>query len=485
MKQKFVFNIVFLLLVNLIIKPLWVLGIDRGVQVVVGAQQYGRYFALLNLSIIFNILLDVGLTNHHQRQVAADSRYYVLHFFPVTILKIMLGLLYVIVVYVMASFSGLSADEKILLLILLVNQFLLSFLLFLRANISGLQYFFSDSIFSVMDKTFMILFCGIILWTSWFPVSINLMLFSLMQTAAYLLTIVVALGYLLWRSRPQFIMPTFRDFFRIAHSTLPFSLLVLMMSIYYRIDSVMLKYMLPDGAEQAGIYAQGFRLLDAGSMLGALFAGLLIPMFAYQLSARQEVFSLFLLSANVMVFINTAIILGIFLSLYPLVTLLYKQHIRETVDILCWLMPAMWLVNLTYIMGAFLTAAGKLKELNSIALLGVISNVLLNMWWIPLKKAEGAAMTSMITQIMVLLLHGKVIFTEQIVLYREYIRKNIVFILLSVLIGVGLINLSWPLIIKLSISLCALFLIGIYTGHVSIPEWRKYLQQLKQKGFFT
>jgi O-antigen/teichoic acid export membrane protein len=47
----------------------------------------------------------------------------------------------------------------------------------------------------------------------------------------------------------------------ILKKSAPFALLVLMMTFYYRIDSVMLERMLPNGSEQSGIYAMGFRFL--------------------------------------------------------------------------------------------------------------------------------------------------------------------------------------------------------------------------------
>ena len=51
------------------------------------------------------------------------------------------------------------------------------------------------------------------------------------------------------------------------------ALLILLMTLYYRIDTLMLERLLPDGARQAGLYAQGFRFVEALNMLGYLFAG--------------------------------------------------------------------------------------------------------------------------------------------------------------------------------------------------------------------
>ncbi|MDR0294977.1 MAG: hypothetical protein LBH91_02145, partial [Prevotellaceae bacterium] len=75
MKQRdFIFNILFLLFLNLLIKPFWILGIDRGVQNTVGAENYGIYFAVLSFTIMLNMLLDFGLTNFNNRNIAQNTQ---------------------------------------------------------------------------------------------------------------------------------------------------------------------------------------------------------------------------------------------------------------------------------------------------------------------------------------------------------------------------------------------------------------------------
>ena len=50
-----------------------------------------------------------------------------------------------------------------------------------------------------------------------------------------------------------------------------YALLFLLMSFYYRVDSVMIERLLPNGKEQAGVYAQGFRILEAAFNFALLF----------------------------------------------------------------------------------------------------------------------------------------------------------------------------------------------------------------------
>ncbi len=72
-RQSFLFNTLFALIVNFIFKPVWVFGIDRSVQNQIGSEEYGLYFAIFNYIYIFQILLDFGLQNFNQTEIAADN----------------------------------------------------------------------------------------------------------------------------------------------------------------------------------------------------------------------------------------------------------------------------------------------------------------------------------------------------------------------------------------------------------------------------
>jgi hypothetical protein len=62
MQKKFLTNLAFLLLLNFLIKPFYIFGIDRTVQNVVGATDYGLYYGLVNFTFLFNIIMDLGIS---------------------------------------------------------------------------------------------------------------------------------------------------------------------------------------------------------------------------------------------------------------------------------------------------------------------------------------------------------------------------------------------------------------------------------------
>ena len=99
MQKKFLANLSFLLLLNLLIKPFYILGIDAEVQNQVGADEYGLYFSILNFSFIFNILNDFGITNYNNRTIAQNVNALQSHFGKLMVSRIFLCLAYTAVTF--------------------------------------------------------------------------------------------------------------------------------------------------------------------------------------------------------------------------------------------------------------------------------------------------------------------------------------------------------------------------------------------------
>ncbi len=401
MKRKFITNLILLLFLNLLVKPFWIFGIDRTVQNVVGDENYGFYFALFNFSLILNILLDVGITSFNNRNIAQHNFLLSKHFSYLVSLKLLLAIAYTIVSLLIASIIGYNKLQIQLLLFLIFNQFLASFILYLRSNISALYLFRTDSLISVLDRTLMIAICSFLLFNNFLRQQFSIQWFVYAQTASYSITALITF-FIVLRKSGRFritIKPAFYLVF--LRKSYPYAILILLMALYNRIDSVMLERMLPGnrGQEQAGIYAQAFRLMDAISMVGVLFAGLLLPIFAKMIKQNQSVVPMVKLSYTLIII--PAIFLAVTSIYYDeeIMSALYTTNTVYSSNLLGILMIGYTGIATTYIFGTLLTANGSLKYLNIMALSGMIINVGLNIALIPRLEAYGSAYASMITQL--------------------------------------------------------------------------------------
>jgi O-antigen/teichoic acid export membrane protein len=178
MQKKFLTNLAILLLLNLLVKPFWMLGIERVVQNQVGNENYGEYFALFNFSFLFNIILDFGITNFNNKNIAQNNHLLTKHFSSLFVLKLILALIYILGSLVIGLAIGYDVRLTKLLLLLGFNQFLISMVLYLRSNLQGLHLFKTDSVVSVLDRIIMITVCAVVLWGKMFTIKMDIMLFA-------------------------------------------------------------------------------------------------------------------------------------------------------------------------------------------------------------------------------------------------------------------------------------------------------------------
>lgn len=405
MQKKFITNLGFIVLLNLLIKPFWVLGVGIGVQKAVGTAEYGVYFTMLNFSYLFHIFLDFGINNFQNRNISQNPKAAGQLLSSLSVVKLGFGLLFLVLVMTVGKYvMHYPADYSHLLLIVGINQVLLSIVLFLRANLAGLQFFKVDSFISILDRLLMIAICGVLLWGGVTDIPFQIEWFAYAQGAAYGATIVVALVILLWEAKVKFQKPEFEILPPIVRKSIPYALLTLIMTVYYRIDVIMIEELLPDGVKEAGIYAQGYRLPEMASMFALLFATLLLPMFSKMVAKKEQIVELMSLAFRLL--ITPAIIAGILISFYSLdiIRIAFNEEFEKTAEVQKLLMYSFIPLASTYVFGTLLTANGDMKSLNAIALVGLIVNVSLNFYLIPENGIPGAAIATIITQFIVVVL---------------------------------------------------------------------------------
>lgn len=404
MQRKFLLNLAFLLFLNLLVKPFYILGIDAEVQERVGPEAYGMYFALFSLSMLLNIFLDLGINNFNTRNIAQHSHLLNKHLSGILSVRIILVIVYAVIVCLAAVLLQYRGRELYLLIWLVLNQALIAYILFMRSNLAGLHLFIQDSMISVLDRTILI---GIMVWVLWSGAfdngSIQIEWFVYAQSAAYSVTAIIVTVIVLRKAVWGGLNFNLPFALMIIKRSLPFALLILLMTLYYRSDSIMLERMLPDGKFQAGVYAQGFRFLDAFNMIGYLFAGLLLPIFSRMLKEKSDVSELLWLSFRLM--LGGAFTLAVLATFHgiSIMDLRYSNHTELSGPAFTLLMWSFVGMALNYVFGTLLTAKGDLRFLNKVSAAGMLLNICLNLIAIPIWQAYGAALTSMVTQLLVAL----------------------------------------------------------------------------------
>ncbi len=433
MKKRFIENLAFFATLNLIIKPIYVFGIDRVVQNTVGTTIYGTYFPLFNMVLIFQIFLDLGIENFTRKEIAHNPGLVNKLFSTFIFLKLLLIILFIFIFSTLGYFLPHEHGEWKLLVLLLINQSLASLILYFRANLGGLHLFKAEGITSVLDRLVMVLICGTLLIIPFTKNQFKIEWFVIAQTIAYLATLLFSFILVYRNTKITTIKFDLNAYLPILRQLKPYAILVLLMAFYYRVDSIFLRYLLPDGKDQAGVYAHGFRIIDLMSNYALIFSFILLPTFAKNLKAKVDIAPLLRLSVTTLIIPSVAILIGAAFYRFDIFQLLYPESDNISANVFLILIISFFGVCISYTFGALLTANGNLKELINMAIIAVIISSVLNIILIPKFKVTGAAISNAVSQLFTILFHV-IIVSKKFKLKPDFLllSKSLLFILFSI-----------------------------------------------------
>ena len=467
MHRRFIKNASFLIIINLIIKPVYILGIDREVQNVIGPTEYGVFFALFNFSYLFHIINDFGIQSFNARFIAQNPKSVTEKLGQFFTIKLYLAVIYLLIIFSTAYLLNYSSHFYPLLAILAFNHICIGMVFYLRSNLTGLSRFRGDAWLSIADRSLMIGIVGVILLIPSFRFKMNIYHFVFAQTFSLLVAISFGL-YLIRDKLPKFrvVRISMEQIWSTLKSTWPFAVTVFLMTLYTRLDGVMIERLLDEGDTEAGIYASGYRLLDASNMVIFLIASLLLPMFSNAWNDTQKMTNLFRSGFRLIILITIPVaILGYTFSA-EIIPWLYVHAQAYWGEVFGVLILTFISTGVIYLFSTYLTASGNLKRMNRWFLLGIIANIILNFALIPALKAYGAAIATLITQSFIALIltfeaKSSWAYLRQIMWFRW-----IIFTLLSVCLPYILkhvLQLHWMIEFLLSGALigAAVFILGL------------------------
>ena len=461
MRGNFVKNLLWLQLLNWLVKPLWILWIEREIQLRMGDSWYGVYTLHFNLVLLFAVLLDAGLNSYVSREIAAHGR--LAHPKRVFFLRLGLGLLYVVLVLAVAQVqSGIQGD---FLMYALINQILASVVLMLRSVLQGKQRFVSDSWLSVVDRVVALAICTWMLRVytpAMFASEGGVLMFQLAQFFGYAMALLLGLVLVFWKKSGVVSAELGRD--SAGHKmggeggiaqnnsnekslgdwskeVVWFGVMALAMSIFTRIDVQMIQWLsaprlqgvvdaldadaiksqLAAGYAEIGLYTRGYRLLDAGLIFSALLSTQLLPLFSKRLATGEDNNEVIWMSLRLVLWVSMGAAMGAWFYGEPLInwlyhgemqlgsvtevggievlrTQVYSPEILNAAMIFKVLMLAFVPMSLVHVFGTYVTAAGQMRWLATLAFVCVGVNIAFNYIEIPKVGALGAAAGCLITQ---------------------------------------------------------------------------------------
>lgn len=432
MQGSFLKNLFWLQALNWLIKPIWILLIEREIQLQLGDGLYGQYAVHLGIGTLFAVLLDAGINSFISREIAISGS--LNSWKRIVGLRLGLGLLYILLVLVFSAFQ--PTIQWNLIGLVLVNQVLAALVLLVRSVLQGRHLFKWDSIVSVADRftAIMVLIVAFGLFSGTGIGSNGVEKFLVAQGLGYLvaffLGVICTGGDILGRKSEKLAVESDASKVSSNSSTVSFAtwvqgmgwfvVLGLAMSAFTRLDIQMLQWFtlditselsLPDdfprpenpGFLANGMYAKGYRFLDAALIFSSMLSVQLLPLFSKRLAEKLDLQPLVWLGFRLVFMVSVLAAFAGYFYGKSLMAMFYEITVDAEAFNMGQLFFGFMLVfvamSTVHVFGTLVTAAGDVRWLSFLAIVCLVINVLIDRLRIPLMGPFGALEGGLATQL--------------------------------------------------------------------------------------
>ncbi|MFA6001125.1 MAG: flippase [Thermoleophilia bacterium] len=422
-----------------------------------GPEDFGRYMFAFALSEIFSILGDVGLHEYTIREIARKPEQLRERLAGILGLKTLLSCSSAIIMIAIVPLMGKDRPTSMAVVAFALAQI-------------GYSWFYTSTIaFSVKQdlhiQAFLWLFekvlfatGGVIALLIWH----DFVLVALSNTVVQFTGGVLAV-WIVWRKYGPFILRIDRGLWPgYLKAALPFGMIVAFYLVYFRVDSVMISFFRGETANvEVGQYASAYNLISALLFIPAGLVAALFPKLAGQFrKPTDNLDGPFQKACRWLLVISMPMAVGGWLLSEKVILFFLKdQYLPATtaLAILSWVLPV-WFV--TFLQGNILTVVERQKAVAGVGFINMVVNVGLNLVFIPPYGFTAAAVTTLITEVLGLVMMFYLL-RNNISLLRT-LKTALILALLSAVTGV----LVWLLRDRIHVLAVIAIAIVVYTAAV-------------------
>lgn len=394
MQRVFLQSSFLLLAVNILVKPLWVLGVERWVQNQYQAE-YATYFLIYTLSILFSVLIDFGINTHIAVAYSINKTAFKNEIFTISVFKLGLSMVYVLFTMMYFFALQLNTHALSLLVLLCANQIVISYISYYRMQLAAHQQFTIDALVSSLDKLLLLGSFGIL----WLTNALNWQTFIYSQLAALVVSLVVVRWLAALRCTDNLYQFDIRIITKIVPQLLPFIGFVLLNNLYSRNDTFYLNHFGGSNATQyINEYAAVNRLYESASMFAVLLSAQLLPMFSTNINNTKALTDLALLCIRIMFCVYISLLVVVLFNGSIITTLLLKNFETAHIYALLWLMAGLLPFVLVQVLGALMLARRQIKLLIKAATVALLFNIIINFVLTKNMGIVGTCIANFLTQ---------------------------------------------------------------------------------------
>jgi len=412
--------------------------------------EIGQYVFALSFTLIFSVLIDVGLGYVLTTEVAKDKSRAQEYWQNTIGFKLIAIAGTIIIAWVAINLMGYSGLTRELVYISFIIMVLDSFMLSAYSLIRAYQNLWWESLGTVLFQ-FIVAIAGFII--TQFTRDLRFIILALvlagLVNVTYSWNRLASFGIKLW---PKFDSLVIKKLLILAW---PFGVALLLTRLYGYSDTVLLSWLAGDAA--VGYYSVAYKITFAWQFIASAFAASLLPGFSsYFAGDKSLLVSTFTKSVHYLNVISFPLAAGFFVLGPAVIRFIYPQY-QAAILPLQILIFSLVFIFLTFPVGSLLSAGGRQKRNTLNLLITVVISVALNIMLIPQYQAVGAAVASLVSAVIYFILGWSVIHQLIQVSYKQIIFN---------VFRVGLSAICMGIIIKVLQPQLNLLLV-IFIGMVS------------------
>ena len=369
-----------------------------------GVEKYGLFGFATSLTGILAITVDLGISTHIVRHIATDydsAPHYLGNAIPLkSIFAIGTIILTLIVLILMKS------DELTIIVTLLftIEMIIRSFIGLFNGTFQAFEEGKYQGIANTTLHLILLIFILISIFANFGIIGIAI---------SYILANAIVLGYMYYALKKNVTKPKYDldiEFCKkITRYSLPFAVTSLLYIIYYSIDVVMLQNMV--GSYATGIYNATYKLISVLTLFYSVYTAVIFPVMS-RFFKDDESMLLISFEKSIKYLMMVIIPIAIATMFYSLdiIQLIYGNKYDLASSVLSILI---WTVCLLFVSGAcntLLNASHKEVAVTKIYTIAAIFNVILNLFMIPYLSYDGAAITTVLSDILIVIIQIYIIY---------------------------------------------------------------------------
>ncbi|MFA6296296.1 MAG: flippase [Patescibacteria group bacterium] len=366
-----------------------------------GVDDYGMLMFGMSFVEICGIGLDLGLSAILIREISKNESKMNSYFNNVLFIKIILILVTSLITGLILYFVNYGHDLNIIIVVLFITAIINSFALILTSVFQAFNKMQYVSIGRIVS-TLVILIGAFFLIR--IDVNANAVDFAFLYLASsivlFLLSLLIYIFYFKAKIRFTFAKKHWLNIIKLA---LPFGISVIFVTIYYRIDSVMLKFF--KGDSEVGLYNAAYNLIFALNFIQGIVITSIYPIMSKLfVSSREQLMKLFEISIRILAIFAFPIGVGTALLADRLILLIYGEKFiaaSSSLRVLIWALVFMFLnVSIANLMNV----VNLQKIVAYQIIIAAIFNIVANVFIIPKYGAAGASFTTVLSEILAFIL---------------------------------------------------------------------------------